>query len=56
MYAKSIGTDFFCDRREGEDEYAFKARANAEALAADPGPLQILIFSDTPWKESSHAT
>jgi hypothetical protein len=56
MYAKSIGTDFLCDRREGEDEDAFKARANTEALAADPGPLQILIFSDTPWKDRSIAS
>jgi hypothetical protein len=31
---------------EGEDEAAFQARAHAEARAADPRPVQILIFSD----------
>jgi hypothetical protein len=41
--------DFRCWRREGEDEDRFMARARA----ADPRPVQILIFSD---KELSHAT
>jgi hypothetical protein len=39
-------------RREGEDEAAFRARAHSECRAADPRPVQILIFSD---KELSHA-
>jgi hypothetical protein len=38
--------DFKCQRCEGEEEAAFRARAHAEAQAADPGPLQILIFGD----------
>jgi hypothetical protein len=33
-------------RREGEDEAAFRARAHSECRAADPRPVQILIFSD----------
>jgi hypothetical protein len=39
--------DFKCYRGDGEDEDAFRARAHAEARAADPRPpVQILIFSD----------
>jgi hypothetical protein len=38
--------DFKCWRREGEDEDTFDARAHAECRAADPRPVQILIFSD----------
>ena len=38
--------DFKCWRLEGEDEDAFRARAHAECRAADPRPVQILIFSD----------
>jgi hypothetical protein len=33
-------------RLDGEDELMFRARANAECCAADPRPLQILIFGD----------
>jgi hypothetical protein len=35
-------------RREGEDEATFRGRAHAEARAADPRPVQILIFGDQP--------
>ena len=44
--------NFECWRLEGEDEDAFRARAHSECRAADPRPVQILIFSD---KEISHA-
>jgi hypothetical protein len=37
---------FKCYRLEGEDEDTFRARAHAECRAADPRPVQILIFSD----------
>jgi hypothetical protein len=46
--------DFKCYRCSNEDEATFRARAHAEARAADPRPVQILIFSDD--KEISHAT
>ena len=38
--------DFKCGRLEGEDEDSFRARAHSECHAADPRPVQILIFSD----------
>jgi predicted LPLAT superfamily acyltransferase len=38
--------EFKCWRLEGEDEDAFRARAHSECRAADPRPVQILIFSD----------
>ena len=38
--------NFECWRHEGEDEDAFRARAHSECRAADPRPVQILIFSD----------
>jgi hypothetical protein len=38
--------DFKCWRLEGEDEDTFRARAHSECRAADPRPVQILIFSD----------
>jgi hypothetical protein len=40
--------NFECWRLEGESADDFKHRAHAEARAADPRPVQILIFSDTP--------
>jgi hypothetical protein len=43
--------DFKCWRLDGESADDFKCRAHAEARAADPRPVQILIFSD---KEISH--
>jgi hypothetical protein len=44
--ARTSDCDFECFRREGEDEDRFMARAHAECRAADPRPVQILIFSD----------
>jgi hypothetical protein len=38
--------DFKCWRLEGESADDFEHRAHAEARAADPRPVQILIFSD----------
>ena len=44
--AWTANCDFECFRHEGEDEDAFRARAHSECRAADPRPIQILIFSD----------
>jgi len=44
--ARTSDCDFECFRHEGEDEDAFRARAHSECRAADPRPVQILIFSD----------
>jgi hypothetical protein len=38
--------NFECWRLTGEDEDAFRARAHSECRAADPRPVQILIFGD----------
>ena len=44
--ARTSDCDFECFRHEGEDEDAFRARAHSECRAADPHPIQILIFND----------
>jgi hypothetical protein len=44
--ARTADCDFEVFRLEGEDEDAFRARAHSECRAADPRPVQILIFSD----------
>jgi hypothetical protein len=44
--ARTANCDFEVFRLEGESADDFKHRAHAEARAADPRPLQILIFGD----------
>ena len=44
--ARTADCDFEVFRLEGEDEDAFRARAHSECRAADPRPLQILIFGN----------
>jgi hypothetical protein len=44
--ARTSDCDFECFRAEGESADDFKSRAHSECRAADPRPVQILIFSD----------
>lgn len=49
------GNNFECFRRDGESADAFQARAHAEYRAADPRPVQILIFDDDAEEEGDAA-
>jgi hypothetical protein len=47
------GRDFECWRLEGEDEDAFRARANDECRATNPRPPVVLVFHP---EDLPHAT